>query len=359
MSQELIKPYEILFGAANTLPETQQVSEKEFTTSYMVSDYVAVIPYGREMKFQEKLCKPFHMKTWMSIGVFVILCVVFIIIVMFSASHKSRKFVLGTSATTPLWNLTSLILNGSISSGRQVPTKNFARFMLSMILILLIVIRSSYTGLLFKFVGSTIRINSVENFDDLIEKNYMINFFTEKFAEKFRHVKKSNELIRVPNEEVEREMLLTQMHQLDNSDQELRSAWIWNSDYLLHTNLLEIKRKRVPFNFIDKPVLSEPRFVSVRKNSLLADKLSKVISQLIESGCFEHWKNLYQPNPLMLKKEEEPPKPLTLDMMSGMAYILFGGWISAIIAFIGEKMIATGCNCIELHRHMSFDGNVI
>lgn len=29
-----------------------------------------------------------------------------------------------------------------------------------------IVIRSSYTGLLFRFVGSTITINAVENFDD-------------------------------------------------------------------------------------------------------------------------------------------------------------------------------------------------
>lgn len=48
----------------------------------------------------------------------------------------------------------------------------------------------------------------------------------------------------------------------------------------------------------------------------------------------------------MFKKEEEPPKLLTLDMMSGMAYILFGVWILAIIAFIGEKIIAVGYNCI-------------
>lgn len=347
MSEELSRTFEILFGAANTLPESQQVADKEFTTSYMVSDYVAVIPYGRRTKLIEKLCQPFQMHLWISIGVFIIVCVVFIIIVLTLASHKSRKFIFGTNATTtPLWNLISLIFNGSISSGRQVPTKTFARFMLGIILIFLIVIRSSYTGLLFRFVGSTITINSVENFDDLIEKNYLINFFTEKFAEKFRHIKRSNEFIRVPNDETERAVNLKQMHQSDHSHQEIRSAWIWNLDYLLHTNLLEIQSKGIPFNFINKPVLSEPRFVSVRKNSLLADKLCEVISQLIESGCFEHWKNLYQPNPFMLKKTEEPSKPLTLDMMSSMAYILFGGWILAIIVFIGEKIIAVGCNCI-------------
>lgn len=336
-------------GVRLSLPESTELSQFEFTAFYAFMDYVVAIPQGREMTLMEKLYKPFKSNMWLCIILFVSMCAVFIISMLFEAPKYARQFVFGTKATTPLWNLTSLLLNGSIASGGQIPSRNFARFMLTLILIFAVVIHNSYRGLLFIFFSADIRITPADSLDDFFDKNFTISFINETFSNKFSHIRNFENIKRVPNssgrQEVRRKLLLS------DPDPEFRGAWLYSYDHLLHTNVLLNQEKQAiidyfnfepesaSLNFISEPIFTYPRFFVIKKNSLLVDKFSKIIEELLEHGFIDHWMEMYPPDPLLVKPARQRPTPLALHNILGISNILIGGWSLAFIVFILEYFL--------------------
>lgn len=324
----------MIAGDRPILPESSDNFYPEHTTFYTNIDYVVVVPQGREMTFIEKLYKPFKFFLWLTIGIFVTICIVFIITVLYKTSEESRKFLLGSKATTPLWNFTSLILTGSISSGVQIPSRNFARFMLAMMLFFFVIIHSSYTGLLLKFIIADVKISPAKELNEIVDKNFTV-YFSNLYLEKLKLFKSYENMNVVLDSEQNIQKLNVKL--LDaNPDTDLNVAMVDLLDRILHMNFANIESGSSTYNYLSKPIFSYPRYFLVRRTSLLVDNFSEVIAKLHENGCLSHWKRLYQPNPRMFRMKKDPPKPLTMEMMSGVAYILICGWTLALIVFLLE-----------------------
>lgn len=65
------------------------------------------------------------------------------------------------------------MLNAIFGGAQEIePRENFSRFLLMMFIIFCLVIRTLYTGSLYRFLQSDIHHSEVESIDEMIEKDF-------------------------------------------------------------------------------------------------------------------------------------------------------------------------------------------
>lgn len=138
------------------------------TTSYTTEKIVFLIPEGRELTFFEKLIYPFDLPLWGMI----MACIftgMFIIFVISRRSKTVQNFVFGTGVGNPYLNLFIGFIGGSQST---LPKMNFARFLLMVLLIYCLVIRTLYTGSFFELLHASKTLKEVQSIDEMVAKDY-------------------------------------------------------------------------------------------------------------------------------------------------------------------------------------------
>lgn len=109
-----------------------------------------------------------------------------------------------------------------------------------------------------------------------------------------------------------------------------------NEDKQAIIDYFNFEPESLSLNFISEPIFTYPRFFVIKKNSLVVDKFSKIIEELLEHGFIDHWTEMYQPDPILVKPARHRPTPLALHNILGISNILIGGWSLAFVVFVIE-----------------------
>jgi hypothetical protein len=153
----------------------------EASTSYHSDQVIFIIPSGKNFTTLEKLIYPFELITWIAIG----LCYLtgtFVIFIIKRQKKVIQGFVFGENVKNPHFNM----LIGFIGGSQKISPKNdFARFLLMMLLIYSLVIRSAYQGSYFKLMQSEEKHKEVQSIDEMIEKDFKF-YLTLTMADVFQ-----------------------------------------------------------------------------------------------------------------------------------------------------------------------------
>lgn len=127
---------------------------------------------GSELSSFEKFIKPLDLIVWMLLIIFV--AVGFLVIyVVGKTSARCQDFVFGVGVRKPYMNMWVAIFGGS---QHRLPHRNFARNLLMMFLIFCLVMRTLYTGSLYRFLQSKVYHKEAQSIDDMINRDY--KFYT-------------------------------------------------------------------------------------------------------------------------------------------------------------------------------------
>lgn len=131
------------------------------------------IPPGEEYNGYEKLILPFDGWTWFWIAF--TFGVVSGTVALAKTNAIVKNFVLGKFVSTPILNITRAFFG---VSQIQTPFRNFARYVLMMVIIFSLIIRTAYQGVMFEFLQKEMRKPIPTSIDNLIEQNY--TFYVER-----------------------------------------------------------------------------------------------------------------------------------------------------------------------------------
>lgn len=137
---------------------------------YFSQKIVFNIPPGAELSTLEKFLRPFDVLSWSLLIIYIFIgCIV--IFLIRKASRKIQACVFGDDIRDPFMNFLVAIFGGSQHKG---PTRNFARSLLIIFLVFCLVIRTLYTGSLYKFLQSNVYHKEVQSIDEMIERDFKI-----------------------------------------------------------------------------------------------------------------------------------------------------------------------------------------
>lgn len=136
----------------------------------------------------EKLFLPFDLQTWM----FLVVTFFLTFLSIFTINRLPRivqNFVYGTKVKTPILNVWSIFFG---IAQTKLPIEIFSRFILILFIFFCLIIRTSYQGLLFKFMKTEPRHSPPKTIQDLIERNYTIySPETHRFLDLIGHENKN------------------------------------------------------------------------------------------------------------------------------------------------------------------------
>lgn len=148
------------------------------TSSYISEQIIFIVPKGRMWTSIEKLIYPFSTNVWILIIVNFLIGF-FVIFEIKRRSANAQNFVFGSGVTHPYFNMFTGFIGGA---QRVLPKNNFARFLLALLLIESLVIRSLYQGSFYE--QSHKRHKEVETIDEMVARGftfYTIHGFADLF----------------------------------------------------------------------------------------------------------------------------------------------------------------------------------
>lgn len=155
--------------------------------SYFTIPFLLIIPPGAHFSAFTKLFRPFRDVVWILILMTFVIGFIVIFVIRFQ-SEIVKDFVFGIKNTTPFLNMFNIFFGGSMD---LVPSRTFARFLLTTFVIFCFVIRTLYQGALFQFLQTADRAKEAQTIDELIERNFMFYMLPASF-ETTKHMKFAN-----------------------------------------------------------------------------------------------------------------------------------------------------------------------
>lgn len=118
--------------------------------SYCYGAVIFAIPRGRPYTSFEKLFLPFELSVWMCIAAATLAAIVAMGVLKLGPRHV-RDFVVGRRNDGPFCNLVAIILGVGMPA-HHIAYRNFARTILTVVLLATLVLRNAYQGNLFNFL---------------------------------------------------------------------------------------------------------------------------------------------------------------------------------------------------------------
>jgi hypothetical protein len=296
--------------------------------SYLNYPVLLVVPRGEKLTILETLLRPFEQLVW--ILLLIAFAVGFLVIFIVNCMPKQiQSFVYGEKVKQPVMNMLLVILG---SQQKVLPKRNFARFILMMFIILCLVLRSIYQGLLYQFLQSDGRHKEVQSIQEMIDKNFTVftheSYFdiinaNPELAKITREVNKNNTGNKLPDE---KSALVTTMTVLIGFSQNHKSfPYKICKDHLVTVNIVSY----------------------YTKNFFLKTKLDLHIGSLVSSGLIDHWRFKYDNTRFWNYPIKIGPRVLRIDHLIGSFYILAFGYLCATIVLFIEIFIY---RCLIVHN---------
>lgn len=163
-SVDFFKPYELLEHLSFHEPNSSIV----YSVPISIERGAFTVPPGEPYTPFERMFVLFQDDVW--IAIFATLLIWFISIQIINyCPKKVRDFVYGQGVTTPSLNLASNFLSGGQN---KVPGRNFARFLLILVSVWCLIIRTCYQSELFKCLQQDIRKPRISSLQGLIDNNF-------------------------------------------------------------------------------------------------------------------------------------------------------------------------------------------
>lgn len=138
------------------------------TISFFDDSIILLIPPRLALAPLAKLIYPFQTQAWLLILSLLVLSYAMIFFVELSPKHI-RDFVIGKSVKTPYENILIAFVG---SSQKTLPKGSFARFLLTMLLLFCLVVRTMYSGKLFFAMSSNIYSKELTSIYDFYDEHY-------------------------------------------------------------------------------------------------------------------------------------------------------------------------------------------
>lgn len=292
--------------------------------SYDHSDMIFIIPSGMQFTSLDNLIGTFSTTVW----ILVFVCFGFGFFVIFLVSREPndvQRLVFGEKVSSPMMNLLSVVFGGSLN---VLPRFNFARFLLMTFIMFCIVVRTTYTGSLYRLFQSNLKHNKVGSIEELIEKDFTI-YAHEIHADIFKDQTKLLSKVKYNDHTLDNQILAL-IKNPSNKVSMVRP--LGKISYFNQVNFYNFT-----FEICNERFLSSPVVIYYPKRFYLVDAIDKKLGQLKAGGLIEYWQLLYLKNQKSgYGKLHHGPKKLTMNHLIGSFQILFGLNCLAFVLFVVE-----------------------
>ncbi|XP_075158056.1 glutamate [NMDA] receptor subunit 1-like [Haematobia irritans] len=280
------------------------------SSSYLTTRYVLGIPPGKKLTPFERLAKPFHRNLWICFGCSLLIAVILIYLLRFFGKKGLLKLVLGESSRTPLTNLLSTLFG--IPINYRVQNGKFARYLLALWMIYTFVMRSVYTGELFRILHDGRAHNDARTIQDIVDENYTIYTFTS-IADVIRHTQ--------PKANMRPLYTLRQINSLLEiiaDPKNMKRIAICISD--IHIKYYNRMNPRQRVKILPEHVISSPMIYYMPRHSYLELGSSMFILKMDQSGLMRRYKILFDYVADSMNGRYAEPSKLSLDVLMGLFY---------------------------------------
>lgn len=297
------------------------------TTSYTSEHLSFVIPSGQKLTAMETLVFPFQIHVWICIlSCFAVGC-----LVIFMANTRTgtiRAFVIGHGVGHPNLNMFSAFI-GNVQ--KQVPKKNFARYLLTVFLLYSLVMRTLYQGSFYRILQSGMQKREVQSIQEMIDSNFTFFVYFSNL-DSFAHT----ESVRDRVVSYSSDQFFSLLNQTVK-DSDFKGAVARSKTRLLYLNQLRTADDK--FIFCKETFVVVPCVIYTRKNFFLLDALNDKIEIFKSSGLLSYWyeKEVFT-TPLTTRKTK-PREVLELKKLIGCFELLLIGYSASFLVFLFEYLL--------------------
>ncbi|XP_029405731.2 uncharacterized protein LOC115066099 [Bactrocera dorsalis] len=275
-----------------------------------------------------KLFLPFRSHIWRLL--LIIYLGVFALRLIFSLMGVTRShFVFGVTNHMPGINMFNVCLGGALPP-RQVPRRNFARYVLMLWLIMTMLLRSSYQAFLYNLIKSNIGRPPPNTIAELLHQNYQL-LMTEDVLATIHDLPVISSSAQVLN--------ISRSHSFElvrRSDR--RIAILTPYEYVGY-----FKRYNTSFtkgvHVVEERVFTQQLSFYMASNSMLLHRFNDIILQYITVGLWEKWvRELLDMSLRFDSGSEEPIAKVTVQQMSGAWYVWLTGNVLSAFVLVVERL---------------------
>lgn len=147
---------------------------------YYYASFVFAIPPGKPYSSLAIIVIPFKYIIWSCIGTIFLFTVLLVFALKFS-TYRIRALVLGSKNDSPIFNMLSICFGGTIN---YVPTRNFARTILLIWLMMSMVLKTAYQSRLYDFLRTQPSTAPANLRSKIYSSNFKV-YVTETFYQNF------------------------------------------------------------------------------------------------------------------------------------------------------------------------------
>ncbi|XP_070496114.1 glutamate receptor ionotropic, NMDA 1-like [Chironomus tepperi] len=313
---------EILFGSLYI----RESRAKYFDSSIPYLNYPVLLALSPQTKLNmfEKLLLPFKATLWILLLLTFSFGIVVILVINLRFKFL-RNFVYGVGVKDPIMNL-FLVINGL--SQTKLPKRNFARFILMMVSILCLIIRSLYQGSIYKFLQSDGRHKEPQTIQELIDNEYVF-ILSESNLDILKHFKSSVKYKTKP---------------LDGAkDSDLDSYILGTEKTAAFTSKFELliyslKHDKFPYKICKEYYFTVNIVLYYNQNFYLKAAIDEAIQKILQHGFMEHWIKEFDKTEKW-KVNNKEPELMTLEHLSGVFSLLLIGHFLSVFVFGTEFLM--------------------
>lgn len=273
------------------------------STPYVHASTVFFAPDGEPLTQLEKMFKMFSVEVWAMI-IFTLGSLMAAIGIINRLPSKVQNFVFGAGIKTPFWNLLDIFLNGGQN---RVPTRNFARFILILVITWSLIIRTCYQSLLFEFLQADIREPPVKSI-------YELKFIEDIYQKPIPYNENGRDF------EFNQDYQYAALHEATEPSNKVIAI-------IRLQNAVEQLTYRSGESSLHKlPEVQHSWYLSLMflKFNPFLEEFNSKIGRMVNTGCLYFDKYGFNPNKTLIRQAAEDigPQVLTMDHL-GVAFIAF------------------------------------
>ncbi|XP_058448297.1 uncharacterized protein LOC131428390 [Malaya genurostris] len=293
------------------------------TFPYYTSLVTTMVPPGEPYSPLEQLILPFQYIIWSCVGTILAVAVVVIAVIQCQTS-RVQSFVFGQAIITPVLNTFNVFFGGALT---RLPGRNFSRTLLAFWLFYGIVIRTSYTGSLFKFLRLQPNKTTPLSLPEYVKAGYQIrmsrnySYIFDEFPQYLPSLKQTslNEFFAHEMDELQRPgtryvtLAPIEMISFENRELTKRGQFLRTTKHRVYTSKLGIYTQRFA------PVLQP---------------FNKLLGQLDTAGLINQWASIFhQPVFLADPVRASEPTKLSIAQVLGCFQLLTAGLLVSFVVF--------------------------